>query len=60
MLSENGFLGKQTITTDIANTNPFISIKNIQSVEITTPEPWYKKWYVWLAGGIAGGVILSQ
>jgi hypothetical protein len=52
-------LGRQTLTTDITTTNPHITISAIKSAEVIVPEPWYKKWYLWLAAGIAGGMLLK-
>jgi len=54
------FLGKETLTTDITNTNPYVSITTVKAAEVIVPEPWYKKWYLWLAAGIAGGFVLSK
>ncbi len=54
------FLGKEIITTDITNSNPHIKVTGITSAEIVIPEPWYKKWYVWLAAGVAGGFLLAK
>ncbi|MGV3459921.1 MAG: DUF6549 family protein [Flavobacterium sp.] len=52
-------LGKQTITTDITHSNPYIKTENILSVEAVVPEPWYKKWYLWLAAGVVAGAIVK-
>ena len=52
-------LGKQTLHTDITNTNPYININAIKSVDIIVPEPWYKKWYIWLAVGIGGSLLIK-
>ncbi len=52
-------LGRQTLTTDITTTNPHITISAIKSAEVVVPEPWYKKWYLWLVAGIAGGLLLK-
>lgn len=54
------FLGKQTLTTNISNSNPYLEVTQIKSVEIKVPQPWYKKWYVWLALGISTGLLSSQ
>jgi hypothetical protein len=51
------FLGKQTLVTDVTNSNPYITVTNIKAADIIIPEPWYRKWYVWLAVGIAGGLF---
>jgi len=53
------FLGKETLTTDITNTNPYIKVTDIKAVEITLPTPVYKKWYVWMAVGVAGGLLIK-
>lgn len=52
-------LGKQTITTDITHSNPFASTTYIKSAQVVDPEKWYYKWYVWLAAGLAGGLIIK-
>jgi hypothetical protein len=54
------FLGKQTITTDITNSNPYIKVNDIKSAEIDIPEPWYKKWYIWFTIGVIGGILSSN
>ncbi|MFL9845446.1 DUF6549 family protein [Flavobacterium rhizosphaerae] len=51
------FLGKETITTDITNSNPYINVTDIKAAEIVIPVPWYKKWYVWTAAGLALGIL---
>lgn len=52
-------LGKQTLTTDVTHSNPHIKTENILSAEVIIPEPWYKKWYIWLAAGIVTGTIIK-
>lgn len=54
------FLGKETVTTDIAADNPHFEISAIKSAEVVVPVPWYKKWYVWAAGGLIGGFIIAK
>lgn len=54
------FLGQQTAVTDITNSNPYIKVTQMKSVEVTVPEPWYKKWYVWLVTGVLGGFLISN
>lgn len=53
------FLGEQILITDVTNTNPYITITGIKSVEVIVPEPWYRKWYVWLAAGAAAGMLIK-
>ena len=54
------FLGPRLLTTEITNSNPFIKITEITSADIFIPEPWYKKWYVWLSTGIISGWFLAN
>lgn len=54
------FLGKQTITTDVTSTNPYIKVTELKAAELEVPSPIYKKWYVWLGIGILGGVIVAN
>lgn len=61
----NGFkrkwlLGNETLTTNIINSNPYLTVVQIKSAEVVVPEPWYKKWYVWLAVGVSAGLLSSQ
>lgn len=53
------FLGKETLTTDITNANPNVTVTSIKAAEIKVPAPVYKKWWVWLAVGLAGGVLIK-
>lgn len=53
------FFGKTVVTTDITHSNPYIRTENITVAEVIIPEPWYKKWYLWLAAGIAGGLLIK-
>ncbi|MXN91308.1 hypothetical protein GR160_08710 [Flavobacterium sp. Sd200] len=54
------FLGNEVLTTQVTHSNPYITVTGITSVEVALPQPWYKKWYVWLAGGITGGLLISK
>jgi len=54
------FLGKETITTDITNTNPYIKVTDITSAEVILPAAWYKKWWLWLAAGALSGFIIAK
>lgn len=53
------FLGKETLTTDITNTNPHITVTGITSAELTVSTSFWKKWYVWLAAGVVGGLLIK-
>ena len=54
------FLGKETLTTEVTNTNPHITITGITSAQVVISSPWYKKWYVWLGIGLAGGLVAAR
>lgn len=54
------FLGKETVTTDITNSNPHIKVIDLKAAEVVVPVPFYKKWYVWLATGALGGYLLTR
>ena len=53
------FLGRETLTTDVTNSNPYITVTNLRAINVVVPTPWYKKWYGWLGAGIAGGFLLK-
>lgn len=53
------FLGEAIVTTDVTHSNPYISTEDLMSVEIKVPDPWYKKWYLWLAAGITAGLFIK-
>jgi hypothetical protein len=50
-------LGKESLITDVTNTNPHITVSKLKSLEVVVPSPWYKKWYVWLGAGLIGGMV---
>lgn len=52
--------GKSTVTTDVTFSNPYIAVGSITAAEVAVREPIYKKWYLWLAVGLAGGVAISN
>lgn len=53
------FLGKETLVTEITYDNPYIRVNDIKAAEVTVPRPWYQKWYVWLAAGLVGGLVIK-
>jgi hypothetical protein len=53
-------LGEQTLTTDVTNSNPHIRVTSLKAAEVVIPEPWYKKWYLWLAVGAIGGIFTAK
>lgn len=54
------FLGKETLLTEVTNTNPHLRTTQLTAAETPQPVPVYKKWYIWLAVGIAGGFVLGK
>lgn len=54
------FLGKETVTTDITFSNPYIQTTELQSAEFVLQKPWYKKWWVWAIAGASGGVMIIK
>jgi hypothetical protein len=54
------FLGKEALLTEVSNTNPHIKVTTLMAAEVSLPVPVYKKWYVWLGFGLAGGFLLSR
>lgn len=58
-VKQKWFLGEQTITTDITNSNPYVKVMAINAAEIVVPTPWYRKWYIWLTAGLAGGLLIK-
>jgi hypothetical protein len=59
-IKQKWFLGAKSLTTSIINTNPYIKITKIESAEITLTQPWYKKWYIWMAAGAVCGWITAK
>jgi hypothetical protein len=53
-------LGKEILMTNVTHSNPYVTVTALQAVTVVVPVPWYKKWYVWLAGGIAGGFLIAR
>lgn len=56
----NWFLGKQYLTTDITNSNPYVKTQEIQSIVVPVPVEWYNSKWVWFGAGVVGGVLISK
>lgn len=54
------FLGKQTYTTDITNTNPFITTVDVQTIEVVVPKRWYDTRLFNISLGVVGGFFLAK
>lgn len=52
--------GKQYLTTDITNTNPYIHTTQIQSVVIPVQVEWYNNKWLYLGVGIGTGVLIAK
>jgi len=54
------FLGKQTYTTDITNSNPFINTVEVQTVQVVVPKRFYDTRLFNIGVGFVGGVLISK
>jgi hypothetical protein len=54
------FLGKQTQTTDITHTNPFVQTEQIQHIEVVTPKKWYDTNLFKIGIGFIGGALIVK
>lgn len=53
------FLGKQTLITDITNTNPYFKSTEIKSTTITIPKPFYDTRVFNIGVGLVGGLLIN-
>ena len=56
----NWIFGKQYLTTDITNSNPYIQTTEIQSVVIPVGNEWYNSKWLWFGVGAVGGALLAN
>lgn len=56
----NWFLGRETLVTEVTNTNPYVKVTQLKSAEVILPTPVQKKWYVWIGAGLVGGYLLAK
>lgn len=54
------FLGKQTQTTDITHSNPFVQTEQIQHIEVVTPKKWYDTNLFKIGIGFIGGALIVK
>lgn len=54
------FLGKEIQSTEITVDNPYVKVNDFMAAEVVVEVPWYKKWYIWTAVGIAGGIFITK
>jgi len=54
------FLGKQTYTTDVTNTNPHIKITEVQTIEVVVPKRFYDTRLFNIGVGFLGGILIMK
>ena len=54
------FLGKQYMTTDITNSNPFLQTDEIRTIEVVIPKKFYDTRAFNIGIGILGGALLFK
>lgn len=59
-LKRKWVFGKQTLHTDITNTNPYIHTKEIQTIVVPVEVEWYNNKFVWFGLGAVGGVLIAK
>lgn len=52
--------GKQYLTTDITNSNPYINTTEVQSVVVPVSVEWYNSKWLWFGLGAVGGILISS
>jgi len=53
-------LGKQTYTTDITNTNPYIKTVEVQTVKVVVPKRFYDTRLFNIGIGFIGGILVAR
>lgn len=59
-LKRKWIFGKQTLHTDITNTNPYIHTKEIQTIVVPVKVEWYNNKFVWFGLGAVGGIMIAK
>lgn len=54
------FLGKQTLTTDITHSNPYITTTKINTINVVVPKRFYDTRLFNVGVGFIGGVLLAK
>lgn len=52
------FLGKETIVTEVTNTNPYLSVSELKSYETVIPKKWYDNKLIYIGLGIITGALI--
>lgn len=56
----NWIFGKQYLTTDITNSNPYIHTKEMQTIVVPVKTEWYNNKLVWFGLGAVGGIMIAK
>lgn len=59
-LKRKWIFGKQTLHTDITNSNPYLQTKEVQTIVVPIQVEWYNNKWFWFGAGVAGGVFISK
>lgn len=59
-LKRKWIFGKQTLHTDITNSNPYIHTKEIQTIVVPVKVEWYNNKLVWFGLGAVGGIMIAK
>jgi len=54
------FLGKQTYTTDVTNSNPYVKTIDVQTVQVVVPKRFYDTRLFNIGIGVIGGMLLVR
>ena len=54
------FLGRQSYVTDITNTNPYIKIVEVKTIQVVVPKRFYDTRLFNIGVGFIGGVLLTK
>lgn len=56
----NWLLGKQTYTTDITNSNPYLKTVEVQTVQVVIPKRFYDTRFFNIGVGFIGGILVAK
>jgi len=54
------FLGKQTYTTDITNSNPYVNTVEVQTIQVVVPKRFYDTRLFNIGVGFLGGMLVGR
>lgn len=56
----NWIFGKQYLTTDITNSNPYLQTQEVQTIVVPIQVEWYNNKLVWFGLGAVGGIMIAK